>query len=377
MSLSRIAEFPLGLEPLPFDTPRLSAWRRKIWRTLTSARLAVVLLILVAAAATLGTFVPQAESGTRDGFLVRVLGLRDIYGTLWFNGLLGLLALNTVSCSVSRLRLTWRRFVSTATHGGIVLVLAGAAVGGLFGEDGHVRLARGQSAREFIDRQGRRVPLGFAVTLEEARVETDGDPRHVVLFAHAQYPGRRRIVLEEGRSLHPVPDTPYAVRVVRRIPDFSQASDVPDSVRANEALAGPALVLEILREGRPLERRIHFAANPRIDVNRDASPDVATAYLLEPIVANYASRLTIDPGEGETRRQATVRVNDPVTVGRTRLFQMDQGHHSDEWTLLRVNHDPGLPLVYGGFVLLATGIALVFTPLAGRRRARSERWNTV
>ena len=237
MSLSRIADYSPGTEGWPFAWPDIRPGARRVWRLLTSARLAVVLFILVAAVATVGTLVPEAKPGARDGFLVRVLGLRDVYGTLWFNGLLVLLGLNTISCSLSRLRLTWRRLVSTATHGGIVLVLLGAAIGGLFGADGHVRLERGQSAAEFVDRAGKRVPLGFVLTLEDAWTETEGTPRPVVLFACEEDRERRRILLEEGRSVYPVSGTPYTLRVVQRIREFSQDPGVPELVRKVEALA--------------------------------------------------------------------------------------------------------------------------------------------
>jgi len=372
MSLSQILEYSPGAEGWPIDWPPLLRIRRRVWRLFTSARLVVVLLILLAVAATVGTLVPAPEPDTHDGALVRVLGLRDLYHSFWFNGIIALLALNTLCCSLSRLRLKWRSLVSTATHGGIVLILLGAGVGGWWGVDGHVRLVAGQPAAEFVDRTGRSVALGFVVTLEESWTETSPVKRPVVVFACKDDPAPRRILLEEGRSAYAVAGTPFTVRLVRRIEEFSRASGVPDPVRGLDALRGPALVLDVERDGRRIARRIHFAHNPRVDVNRNDAPDVSTAYLLEPVVENYASRLVVKRDDEE--QTATVRVNDPLVLGSTRLFQMDQDHQSNRWTLLRVNRDPGLQIVYGGFALLAAGVALVFTPFGGKRRLRRRTW---
>ncbi len=94
----------------------LWAWFRKAWRSLSRLRLGVILLALVLGAVVLGTLFPQqprdanasnwwAAVRDRYGFLyrpLRTLGLFDLYGSLWFQGLLGLLLLSTVACFLNR-----------------------------------------------------------------------------------------------------------------------------------------------------------------------------------------------------------------------------------------------------------------------------------
>jgi len=89
-----------------------------LWRSFRSVRLTIVLLILIAIASVLGTFIPQREEALEfahrldpDTFrLFYALGLFDMYHSAWFRILVGLLALNLVICSIDRFPGAWRRF---------------------------------------------------------------------------------------------------------------------------------------------------------------------------------------------------------------------------------------------------------------------------
>ncbi len=100
---------------------------RRLWRFLGSIRLAVVLLSAVALGALLGTLFPQLTPNTaadpaasarwlaaaqeKYGFLFglyRTLGLFDVYHSPWFVALIAALVLNTVVCTIDRLRVLWR-----------------------------------------------------------------------------------------------------------------------------------------------------------------------------------------------------------------------------------------------------------------------------
>lgn len=91
-------------------------WIRKAWRSLSRLRLGVILLALLLGAVIVGTFFPQMPQQTdtgawwaalrdRYGALygpLRALGLFDLFGSLWFRGLLGLLLLSTLACFLNR-----------------------------------------------------------------------------------------------------------------------------------------------------------------------------------------------------------------------------------------------------------------------------------
>ncbi len=82
----------------------------RMWKFLSSIKLAIVLLIILAAASILGTLIPQGRSleeytvryGAFSGALIK-LQLTTLYGSVWYLGLLFFFALNIVVCTLTRL----------------------------------------------------------------------------------------------------------------------------------------------------------------------------------------------------------------------------------------------------------------------------------
>ncbi len=110
---------------------KVKTYFTRLWRFLGSTRLAVVLLVVVLLAALVGTLFPQLTPDTaadpaaaarwlttaqeKYGFrfgLYRTLGLFDVYHSPWFLALVAALLLNTVVCTVDRLRVLWRAFTA-------------------------------------------------------------------------------------------------------------------------------------------------------------------------------------------------------------------------------------------------------------------------
>jgi cytochrome c biogenesis protein len=85
---------------------------------LSSLKLTITLLIIIAVASILGTIIPQQYEGG-ESFrhlgpgLVKVfnsLQLFDMYHSVWFIILMGLLSLNLIVCSLNRLPASWKLF---------------------------------------------------------------------------------------------------------------------------------------------------------------------------------------------------------------------------------------------------------------------------
>ncbi|HEY3736762.1 MAG TPA: cytochrome c biogenesis protein ResB, partial [Jatrophihabitans sp.] len=95
--------------------PLLHGWRR-IWRTLTSMRTALILLFLLAVAAVPGSILPQrplnpdktnsyiTDHGGWGQFLNHV-GMFDVFGSVWFSAIYLLLFVSLVGCLIPRIRL--------------------------------------------------------------------------------------------------------------------------------------------------------------------------------------------------------------------------------------------------------------------------------
>lgn len=104
---------------------------RNLIKFFSSVKLAIVLLILIAAASVVGTLIPQgrtpAEYAARYGSLAGLftgLRLTSLYQSGWYLALLFLFALNTVVCTLSRLGPKFRRAFGPARPGEVKAVAA-------------------------------------------------------------------------------------------------------------------------------------------------------------------------------------------------------------------------------------------------------------
>ena len=107
----------------PSGPPALSPVElgRWAWRQLTSMRTALVLLFLLALAAVPGSVVPQenidaiAVSDWKSAHpdltpVYELLGLFDVYSSVWFSAIYILLMISVVGCVLPRLRVYWKAF---------------------------------------------------------------------------------------------------------------------------------------------------------------------------------------------------------------------------------------------------------------------------
>jgi cytochrome c biogenesis protein len=104
----------------PVTQPRLGpmGWARWAWRSLTSMRTALFLLLLLSVAAVPGSIFPQrsidaakvadflATNPSLGPWLDR-LGFFDVYSSVWFSAIYLLLVVSLVGCIVPRSRLHW------------------------------------------------------------------------------------------------------------------------------------------------------------------------------------------------------------------------------------------------------------------------------
>ncbi|MEB3285525.1 MAG: cytochrome c biogenesis protein ResB [Candidatus Sericytochromatia bacterium] len=97
----------------------LNGWRREFLHFFGSLKLAIVLLLAIAAASMVGTVIPQdqgpsvIESAAFAAWLkTALLSIQayDVYHAAWFLGLLALLFVNLAVCTYLRFPPTWRRY---------------------------------------------------------------------------------------------------------------------------------------------------------------------------------------------------------------------------------------------------------------------------
>jgi cytochrome c biogenesis protein len=95
--------------------------KKKVLSFLSSLKLTIALLIIIAAISLLGTVIPQ-QYGSEGSFrhlnpgLIKAfesLQLLDIYHSVWFILLMCLLSLNLIACSLNRFPTSWKLFRKT------------------------------------------------------------------------------------------------------------------------------------------------------------------------------------------------------------------------------------------------------------------------
>ena len=127
-AVARTVAPPSHRRPPPAPTPAAASADDavdRLWRFLSSVRLALILILATAAAALAGALLIQVPAGVasagdyaawldqvrpRYGALTNffsALGLFNVFGSLWFRLLLGLLILNVIICTANRWQGLW------------------------------------------------------------------------------------------------------------------------------------------------------------------------------------------------------------------------------------------------------------------------------
>jgi cytochrome c biogenesis protein len=227
-------------------TQVLPGYAASLWRFLASLKLTVAVLLCLAVLSIIGTVIPQNASAQAylqhyGPFAYQVFVLLDIidmYHSWWFVGLLLVLVVNIIVCSIDRLEATWKvifeknprfelaqyrnrknrielraqapaktlkaaverwvskrfrycrvmpvdnGFVVTAERGrwtrigvygvhlSIVVLLLGGLLGSKFGFDGFVKIAEGESADTIsLNASGRQMRLPFTIRCDDFNVQ--------------------------------------------------------------------------------------------------------------------------------------------------------------------------------------------------------------
>ena len=88
-------------------------------------------------------------------------------------------------------------------------------------------------------------------------------------------------------------------------------------------------------------------------------PGYRLVYVQEERVADFYSVLQILDGD-EVVAEKKIEVNDPIRYGGYAFYQQSYDSKGLSWSGLQVRKDPGVPLVYGGFLVQIIGMIIIF-----------------
>lgn len=177
-----------GLRTMTENEKQAAVWRTLL-NLLSSTRMPIILLSLLAIATLTATILPYEPAQTY------------IYGTTWFRALLALLGVSLAVCMVWRKRIGLSRVWSLCTHGGVLLVLIGALFTLVFGERGMLTVREGETVDAFMEESDRPSsrPLGFSLRLLDFRIDYYPPVDYLYVGRYGEVP--RRFKVEAGRDI--------------------------------------------------------------------------------------------------------------------------------------------------------------------------------
>lgn len=197
-----------------------------LWRSLSSVKLAVVLIFLIAMACILGTFIIQGRSvneyiakyGKGLTAFFEFTQLTNVFHSYWFTVLLLLLCVNLAVCAIKRWRNTILQLGFVATHSSIILIMIGSLIDVWFGAKGGINLEEGQSVDYYYTFNNmERKPLGFELMLEDFELEKH-PPKFELISYLKETDKERRISTEIGYE-QAIQGSPYKIKILKFIPD--------------------------------------------------------------------------------------------------------------------------------------------------------------
>lgn len=185
---------------------------RKAWKFFCSVKLTIVLFVLILVPSIIGTVIQQNAPdpsryveiyGPVWDSIFRRMGFYDIYHASHFIVLLILLGLNTLACTLNRFRLRWKLLGMLMTHFGLLLILAGALAGAMFGVRGFIGIREGETADQIATGRasGETRKLHFELKLVDFILVMHEEPTHKLLVFDVKTRKQQSRKIEEGLTV--------------------------------------------------------------------------------------------------------------------------------------------------------------------------------
>lgn len=368
----------------------MSIKQAKIWKFFSSIKLAIWLLSIITVLSLIGTFIPQNEESAfyleRYGnagfkFLAKT-GLIDVYASWWFILSLISFSLNLLVCFLNRISLKSRSLGSIISHLSILVILLGALIGMFYGQKGFIKISSGEELNSFTARSGQQVNLGYSIRLNQFIYKESIDPKEKLLVYPAQKEGVCNLHDSVGNkdSLEviaaipteigiesQVADTGYKVKVLSYLPDFVMDTTTKTAVTRSAVPNNPAIQVEVSDKNGKVRTSWVFARFP--DMHQETGADFKFVYnWVGRRPKDFISKVTILK-DGKEVISRDIRVNEPLSFGGYTFFQASYDNEGLSWSGLQVVKDPGIAVVYSGFILLIAGLMIIFyiNPIIQRR----------
>lgn len=386
---------------------------RSVLAVLASSKLATAVGSLVVLACIAGTVLPQ--DGDVEKFVAlhpgwagvaHVLdqaGFTHVFGVWWFIVLLVLFAFNIAACLVRRMSASVRSgrmgisgWGFLFTHVSMLLILGGAILGGVAGVSGHLNIQEGQSSKTFMGARGP-LDLPFEVRLVDFGIEyyekkATGNDRasgaDTLDIASQDLGVSTQLAFKVGVpvTLHTgngaAPSNALQVLVTRHVPDFVIDTSTKTVSSRSSDPNNPAIFVTV--EGQDVHiGKWLFARHPDFDMAHSSGAGNAASRLKMVYQSSAARPGNAEGGQrhiksyksavqllenGTVVLEKTIEVNHPIRHRGYALYQSGYNQNDLSWSTIQIVKDPGVPVVYAGFICLIGGLVLLlgFKPAAKR-----------
>ncbi|MCG0278262.1 MAG: cytochrome c biogenesis protein ResB [Thermanaeromonas sp.] len=311
-------------------------------------RLAIYLLLVLAALAAIGSLIPQGQPhefyrayyGRPVGELIIFFSLHNIYRSWWFISLEGLLAVNLLLCTVRRLRQpkTLKEWGSLLLHLSLLVILVGATLSGALKRSIYVEMGTGDS----LDLASYGFP-GTTLTVEDFKIEyyPTLEPKQYISYVTLKTAQGKQIK-KEIKVNYPLEFAGFKIYQVSygwllKGQVVSNDKTIPFELPDKKSLP--------LDEGKGV--RLFFMFLPDYDEEsknlKSRSPLPRNPRLVSLLMQGHEilDVGVVHPGETAHLKEYS------ITFSSFRYY-----------TGLEIKKDPAMPVVYAGFILLLGGLAM-------------------
>ena len=312
----------------------------KTWKFIGSVRVALALFVVIIVVSFIGAVLPEKYQP-------------GIYYSRWFIFILGLFCFNLLVCSFSRIVFNRKRFYSTVTHISVLMIMAGALISFIASERGAIEFEEGQSQDSFISDKGRGVSLGFKVLLEDFSLKWYSPENYKIRLLVVDKNIRKSYSAMQDKECN-IPGTGYSFSVIKYFPDFAMDEN-HNPVNNSELPNNPAVLIKI-NSDKSSEERWVFTVHPKMSFGKDQN--IKFIFDWKPIIKEFAS--TVRFIDADKEKLSVIKVNHPAQYKGYSFYQTGYDKDKPGWTALEVVKDPGVPIVFAGFVFLNIGIIAIY-----------------
>ena len=208
---------------------------------------------------------------------------------------------------------------------------------------------------------------------EEGRIIFAGAKRQVLFL----FNGELKTEALELNKFYPVPgkeNTGFTIQFL--FPDAAYLSAEPST--RDEKMENPVAMMEYWHKGQSANNYYLYPGTAHRKAGTyqiQGSPYfMAFESMKDRETKYYKSDLSVIGPSGEVVKQQAIKVNEPMLYDGYRFYQTDYDPQNPSYSGIGVTHDPGLYVIYAGFIILVLGVGLMFYGKHAKGHTKGEEW---